>query len=253
MLQLGSLQKAVTVPGWRQKFMFERNRENSTCVDYRELNKKTSKDAYQLPLPDEVQDRLSRSTIFSTLDLQSGYWQMAVNPEDHAKMAFCPGPGLGLYEFNRMPFGLTGAPSLFQRLMDKVLRGVSFATTYVDNILIHSENENAHKQHLREVFQRLREEGLTLKCKKCHIGMSEVSYLGHVFSGIEMAPDPNKIQAVKDLLTPTNASEVLQFIGLASYYRRYIRNFAEIAAPLYALTQKGAPPGQPGVAKPLPL
>ena len=83
------------------------------CINYRELNKRTAKDAYPLPLPDEVQDRLSRSTIFSTLDLQSGYWQVPVNPEDRAKTAFCPGPGLGLNEFNPMPLGLTDAPSSF--------------------------------------------------------------------------------------------------------------------------------------------
>ena len=109
-------------------------------IDYRELNKKTVKDAYPLPLPDEVQDQLSGSTIFSTLDLQSGYWQLPVNTTDQEKTAFCPGPGMGLYEFRRMPFGLTGAPSLFQRLMDKIFRGLSFVTTYVDDILVHSAN-----------------------------------------------------------------------------------------------------------------
>ena len=119
----------------------------------------------------------------------------AHEPRRLCKTAFCPGSGLGLYEFNHMPFGLTGAPSSFQRSMDKVLCGLLFTTTYVDDILIHSENEDAHKQHLQEVFQRLREAGLTLKGKKCHIGMSEVSYLGHVFSRKGMAPDPKKIQS----------------------------------------------------------
>ena len=118
------------------------------CIDYRELNKKTTKDAYPLPLPDEVQDRLSGSKIFSTLDLQSGYWQLPVNPEDQAKTAFCPGPGMGLFQFKRMPFGLTGAPSSFQRLMDRVLRGLPFVTTYLDNILIHSPDEITHCEHL---------------------------------------------------------------------------------------------------------
>ena len=95
------------------------------CVDYRELNKRTTKDAYPLPLPDEVQDRLSGATI---LDLQSGYFQLPVHPEDQEKTAFCPGPGMGLYQFKRMPFGLSGAPSSFQRLMDKILYGLSFVT-----------------------------------------------------------------------------------------------------------------------------
>ena len=210
------------------------------CIDYRELNKKTSKDAYPLPLPDEVQDRLAGSTIFTKLDLHSGYWQLPVNPEDCKKTAFCPGPGMGLFQFLRMPFGLTGAPSSFQRLMDQVLRGLPFVSTYVDDILIHSHDVETHRCHLEEVFQRLTEAGLTLRGRKCEIGMPKVSYLGHVFSAAGMSPDPQKTQAVTDWPTPTDASTVRQFLGLASYYRRYIPHFADIAAPLHALTQKGA-------------
>ena len=111
------------------------------CIDYRELNKKTRKDLYPLPLPDKVQDKLSGSTIFSTL---SGYWQLPVNPEDYEKTAFCPGPGMGLFEFCRMPFGLCGAPNSFQRLMNSVLRGLPFVAIYLDDILIHSSNIELH-------------------------------------------------------------------------------------------------------------
>ena len=210
------------------------------CIDYRELNKKTTKDAYP-PLPDEVQDRLSGSKIFSTLDLQSGYWQLPVNPEDQAKTAFCPGPGMGLFQFKRMPFGLTGAPSSFQRLMDRVLRGLPFVTTYLDDILIHSPDEITHCEHLHTVFQRLTNAGLTLKGKKCHIGLPTVSYLGHIFSGSGMSPDPQKIQAVYQIPEPADVTALRHFLGLTSYYRRYIRQFSEIAAPLHALTQKGIP------------
>ena len=130
------------------------------CVDYRELNKRTTKDAYPLPLPDEVQDRLSGSTVFSTLDLQSGYWQLPVSPTDQEKTAFCPGSGMGLFEFRRMPFGLSGAPSSFQRLMDKILRGLPFVTIYLDDILVHSIDKATHCHHLREVFKRLANAGL---------------------------------------------------------------------------------------------
>lgn len=239
MLELGIIVESSSP--WMAPAVYVRKKSGDLrmCVDYRELNKKTVKDAYPLPLPDEVQDRLANSTIFSTLDLQSGYWQLPVNPDDREKTAFCPGPGLGLYEFCRMPFGLSGAPSSFQRLMDKVMRGLPFVTTYVDDILIHSANEEVHKHHLHEVFQRLKKAGLSLKGKKCHIGMDRVSYLGHVFSGSGMEPDPGKIQTVRDWPTPKDTSEVQQFLGLASYYRRYIHHFADIAAPLHALTQKG--------------
>ena len=132
------------------------------CVDNRQLNKQTSKDAYPLPLPDEVQDRLAGSAIFSTLDLQNGYWQMPVNEADILKTAFCPGPGMGLFQFTRMPFGLTGAPSSFQGLMNKTFWDLPFVTTYIDDILVHSANEKQHKEHLRQVFQKLQESGLTL-------------------------------------------------------------------------------------------
>ena len=113
-------------------------------MEYRELNKKTTKDAYPLPLPDEVQDCLAGLTIFSSLDLQCGFWQIPVHPDDQAKTAFCPGPGMGLYQFTRMPFGLTGAPSSFQRLMDKLFCDMPFVTTYIDDVLIHSATEKLH-------------------------------------------------------------------------------------------------------------
>ena len=211
------------------------------CVDYRELNKRTTKDSYPLPLPDEVQDRLAGATIFSTLDLHSGYWQLPVNVADREKTAFCPGPGMGLYEFCRMPFGLTGAPSSFQRLMDKTLHGLPFVTIYLDDILIHSNNVQVHTQHLEVVFQCLQNAGLTLRGTKCHIGLPSVRYLGHIFSAKGMSPDPSKVQDITDWPPPTNSTEIRQFLGLASYYRRYILNFSYIAGPLYSLTQKNVP------------
>ena len=189
-------------------------------------------------LPDEVQDRLTGSTVFSTLDLQCGYWQMPVNPDNRAKTAFCPGPGMGLFEFTRMPFGLTGAPSSFQRLMDKLFRDLPYVTTYIDDVLVHSSSEELHIQHLREVFRRLKAAGLTLRGRKCHIGMTKVPYLGHVFSATGMAPDQEKVRAIREWPVPNDVTEVRRFLGLASYYQRYIYQFSHIAAPLHSLIQK---------------
>lgn len=240
MLQEGIIEESSSPWMAPAVFVQKKSGEIRLCVDYRELNKKTQKDAYPLPLPDEVQDKLAGSTIFSTLDLQSGYWQLPVNPEDCYKTAFCPGPGMGLFQFQRMPFGLTGAPSSFQRLMNQIFRGLPFVTTYVDDILIHSADKNQHLHHLREVLSRLRQANLTLRGRKCQICMSEVPYLGHVFSGKGMSPDKQKVSAVEEWPTPQNVAEVRKFLGLASYYRRYILHFSDIAKPLHQLTQKDA-------------
>ena len=239
MLEMGIIEESSSP--WMAPMVFvpKQNSELRLCVDYRELNKRTVKDAYPLPRPDEAQDRLSGSSIFSTLDLQHGYWQLPVAEEDRSKTAFCPGPGLGLFQFCRMPFGLTGAPSAFQRLMDKVFQGLPFVTTYLDDVLVHSSTVKDHEDHLRQAFQRLANAGLTLRGTTCHIGMEQVSYLGHVFSVRGMEPDPKKVAAVHDWQTSTDASGLRGFLGLASYYRRYINGFADVTAPLHHLLSKG--------------
>ena len=239
MLQEGVIEECSSP--WMAPAVFVRKKTGAIriCIDYRELNKKTVKDAYPLPRPDEVQDRLSGSIIFTTLDLRSGYWQLPVNPADRCKTAFCPGPGLGLFQFCRMPFGLSGAPASFQRLMDALFRDLSFVTTYLDDVLIHSRTVEEHKEHLRVVFNRIESAGLTLHGSKCIIGMYQVKYLGHVFSSKGMEPDPSKTSAVCDWPTPSDTSNLRSFLGLASYYRRYIHRFSEIAAPLHQLTNKG--------------
>ena len=115
--------------------------------------------------------------MFSTLDLHSGYWQLPVAETDRPKTAFCPGPGMGLYQFCHMPFGLSGAPASFQRLMDSVLRGLPFASTYLDDILVYSPNVECHKDHLQQVFCRLQKAGLTLHGRKCSIGLKSVNII----------------------------------------------------------------------------
>ena len=205
------------------------------CVDYRELNKRTIKDAYPLPLIDDIQSHLSGAVVFSTLDLNSGYWQLPIHPDDCHKTAFTPGPGMGLYEFVCMPFGVCNGPSSFQRMMETVLQGVRASKVFIDDILIFSSDMKSHSNHLREVFQRLRESNLTLRGRKCCLARSSVRYLGNIFSAQGMRPDPSKVETIRDWPHPKDIGALRQFLGLASYYRKFIAKFSDIASPLYNL------------------
>ena len=152
-------------------FVHKKTRDVQICIDYQALNKQTVKDAYPLPLPhpDDLQHRFAGCIIFSTLDLLSGYWQLPVHKEDQANTAFCPGHGLGLFQFRRMPFGLSRAPALFQTVMDRTYSDLLFTTTYLDNLLIHSQTLQVHKEHLQTLFERLFQAGLTLRGDKINV------------------------------------------------------------------------------------
>ena len=157
---------------WASPIVLVRKKDGSTrfCVDYRKLNKVTRKDAFHLPRIDQVLDSLGDATVFSTLDLQSGCWQVPQSEDAKSKTAFAT--PFGLYEFNKMPFGLSNAPATFQRLMEVVLRGLTFeiALIYLDDIIVFASSMSQHLQRLRMVFQRLREAGLKLKPQKCKLG-----------------------------------------------------------------------------------
>ena len=144
------------------------------------------------------------STIFSTFDLKSGYWQLPVHPDDQPKTAFCPGSGYGLFEFCRMPFGLCGAPGSFQRLMNTVCADLPFVTTYLDDSLVHSASKDEHVQHLHILFDKMSVAGLTFRGSKCHVGLSQVFYLGHVFSAAGMQPDSQTVSAIEEWMPPTD-------------------------------------------------
>jgi hypothetical protein len=173
------------------------------CVDYRKLNDVTIKDSYPLPLADSCFDALSGSQWFSTLDLSSGYWQVAMAPEDREKTAFATGSG-GLYQFTVMSFGLANAPATFERLMERVLAGLPWEVclAYLDDIIIHAKSFEEELRRLREVLQRLSNAGLKLSPKKCHLFQKSVKFLGHVVSGEGISTDPEKIRAVSECQCP---------------------------------------------------
>ena len=211
------------------------------CVDFHQLNAATVKDAHPLPRIDDLLDALHGAKWFSTLDLKSGYWQVPITEQDKAKTAFRTSSGQ-LFEFNQVSFGLCNAPATFSRLMDRVLAGLHWETClfYLDDIIVLSSTWEEHLARLRKVFERLRHAKLKLGAAKCTFAAKEVSYLGHRVTEEGLLPDPSLLAAIRDIPPPTTATEVRSFLGLAGYYRRYVKGFAAIAAPLHALTRKDA-------------
>ena len=209
------------------------------CVDFRKLNQITKKNSYPLPLIDDILALLGKAKFFTSLDLKSGYWQVAMDEKDKEKTAFACHKGL--FEFNVMPFGLSNAPAVFQELMSVVLQGCNdFATAYLDDIMVFSSTLEEHLEHLSIIFGKLKQHNLKLKLKKCSFLQLETNYLGFVISEEGIKPDEKKIEAIKSLPVPTCVREVRSFIGMCSYYRRFIPNFSQIAEPIIALTRKYA-------------
>ena len=228
---------------WASPIVLVQKKDGSTrfCVDYRKVNEVTRKDAYPIPRIDETLDTLTGATLFSTLDLRSGYWQVEVDPKDREKTAFCTSEGL--FEFNVMPFGLCNAPATFQRLMDSILAGLHWKNclVYIDDIVVIGKSFDDHLCNLQQVLKRLRQAGLKLQPHKCKFLQSQVTYLGHVVSAQGVSPDPEKTSKIKSWPVPQSAQEVQRFLGLANYYRRFIKDFATMAKPLHRLTEKGVP------------
>ncbi|KAL2243791.1 UNVERIFIED_CONTAM: Retrovirus-related Pol polyprotein from transposon [Sesamum indicum] len=229
-----------SISPWGAPVLFVKKKDGSMrlCVDYRQLNRITIKNKYPLPRIDDLLDQLKGATVFSKIDLRSGYWQLRIEEESIPKTAFRT--RYGHYEFVIMPFGLTNAPAAFMALMNKTLQPFldQFGIVFIDDILIYSSSPKEHEQHSRTILQILREKQLYGKFSKCEFWMEEIAFLGHIVSKEGVQPDPAKVKAILEWEPPKNVSEIRSFLGLAGYYRRF--SFEElkkrlISAPILAL------------------
>jgi hypothetical protein len=211
------------------------------CVDYRKLNALTVKDSYPSPRMDECLDSLGDATIFSTLDCNSGYWQIAMAEEDMDKTAFVT--HCGVHRFKRMPFGLCNAPATFQRALDMILSKIkwNYALVYLDDVIIYPKSKEEHLRHLDEILSLLKGAGASLKLKKCHFFQPTVDYLGHVIHPGKLAVAEKNIDSIKKAIYPKTRTELRSFLGMCNVYRRFVDKFAKIASPLSDLLKKGQP------------
>uniref|UniRef100_A0A8C1QKT9 Gypsy retrotransposon integrase-like protein 1 n=1 Tax=Cyprinus carpio TaxID=7962 RepID=A0A8C1QKT9_CYPCA len=235
-LASGFIQPSSSPAGAGFFFVGKKDGSLRPCIDYRELNNITVKNSYPLPLMSSAFERLQGASIFTKLDLRNAYHLVRIRKGDEWKTAF--NTPRGHFEYLVMPFGLSNSPAVFQALVNDVLRDMvdQFIYVYLDDILIFSSSLQEHVQHVRRVLQRLLENGLFVKAEKCSFHAQSVPFLGYIISSEGVRMDPDKVKAVVDWPSPDSRKALQRFLGFANFYRRFIRNFSQLVAPLTALT-----------------
>ena len=239
MLAIGIIQESNST--WSSPTILVKKKDGTTrfCIDYRRLNQVTMVDPYPLPHIEDSLNTLGGARFFCSLDLAIRYWQVEMDTADREKTAFVTQGGL--YKFRMMPFGLVNTPATFERLMEKVLRGIAWSEclVYLDDILVFGPDFATTLARLESVLDWLGMAGLKLKAKKCQLFQEEIPFLGHIVSAAGIGGDRAKCRQVRDWLVPRDLHEVRSFVSLCSYYRKHIQGFTELAAPLYELATKG--------------
>jgi hypothetical protein len=238
LVDLGKMKPSISEYACRVTLPIKKDGNRRFCGDYRPLNAQTHRDMFPMPLIEDVIDQMGKSTWFTALNLQSGFWQIRIAPEDMKKTALIT--KTGLYDWTIMPFGLKNATSTFTRTMSEVFKdlGSTFLKVFVDDLNVHSETWGEHIQHLDAVLCKLREVNLKLNPSKCCFAPKAITFLGHVVSREGIRPDPGKIEAVLHFPKPKNVTSVISFLGLTGYYRKYVRGYSRLAGPLFELTKK---------------
>ncbi|KAL0559353.1 hypothetical protein IC582_003962 [Cucumis melo] len=231
-----------SVSPWGAPVLFVKKKDGTLrlCIDYKQLNKVTIRNKYPLPHIDDLFDQLKGATLFSKINLRSRYHQLKVRESDIPKTAFRT--RYGHYEFRVMPFGLTNARAVFMDLMNRIFHQYldQFVIVFIDDILVYSVDRKAHEEHLRIILHTLCDKQMYAKFRKCEFLLEQVVFLGHVVSAKGVSVDPQKVEAIVNWERLTSATEVRSFLGLARYYRCFIKDFSRLALPLTALTRKNA-------------
>ena len=238
LVKIGVLEKSESAWNAPVVMVQKKNGDWRLCIDYRQLNTRIESKVFPLPLLQDFLDQLSGSAWFTSMDLSQGFWQVPLTEKSKHKTAFSS--GLGHWQFKRLPMGLKTSPPQFQRLMALALGSMykTKALVYIDDILLYSATFEEHLEVLRECLTRLRQAGLKLQGKKCHLVHKVLRFLGHVISAAGSIPDPEKTESIINFPTPGNVRELKTFLGVTAYYKRYVPNYSNIARPLHDLTMK---------------